>query len=1249
MLLIAFAFMDARAEGGDKKNNTLNKITGSPVYKKFNINRISTFFKNDGESDINPNGNSGFEYPRRSGKTAIFQAGLVWGGKVGGQIRVGGSSYRQGTVPGKILNSGVPANQLIGEDPNLDNVRCYRVRPDYLTGSVQAEIDDGEGSESEIREAYEKDWMDWPAADGAPFTDVDGDGAYDPSIDIPGVPGADQTIWFVCNDTDPNQTQFMYGSLPMGIEEQVTVWGYNSAGPLGSMLFRKFKLINKSSDDITDMYVTMWNDPDLGDATDDFAGCDTVLSMTFIYNANPTDALYGSNPAAAGFDFFQGPMVDGEPTDTAIFNGQYVVGKKNLPMTAHYFYINPDAIYRDPTQGQYQGTLEWYNFMQGRVGTTGDIFPDPFTGGTTVFALYGDPVAGTGWLDGQQHPPGDRRAGMASGPFTMAAGDTQEVVVAEIAAQGSNNINSVSLLKSYDKVAQDAYDKFFVLPSPPRTPNVNPVALDQQIVLNWGFDLARVDETESLNKENFTFQGYNIYQLPDPTATKDEAVRIATFDLIDGIKAVKDRTVDPVSGEEEIVVVQFGGDYGIQRSIIIDKNYLNNTPLSNGSRYYFAVTSYAVFNHSGEPDPIQVPNNLENPFIVLTVVPQSENPGVTYGEDPGSEIEVTHTTGLADGAPVVSVVDPIATTGHEYELFFTSRQEIRNETGDWVPAAEVERSFGPDSLEGTTIDIAAVYAAVGGGVDLQFHLDLIHHAGGWGDGIRLKFPGNVQILSFPPFEAGGGTVTPDIIHYGQDSTIINMGNVNHEYTQNGIFHEGGENWIINVAPFTPPISVDWIVFDDGYPDPSEASDAYGTTTVDEIGYASRLALYWNVKDLDESGTVKLENQPVVDGVSLFPRRDDLPTGFGSNTASVVDGIGVSLFGSYDAPIVPYDYELTPINPQNPSRIGTGSAASKTTTVFADYTLYGLPTSWAIDGYGFGTNVVDNLQQDYELRYTGILDTTVVTDLGGNTDTLIVVSSGGQMATIFSTVAGAGGLARHPLNPSPGVADPFLIRIPFEVWNKDTGKQVNVIFRDREQPLPTDTTSDKNWAWFPNNRNYMVIVNNDYDPNTVIGTGHPYRDDATWIVVIYSTRLAVGDVVTITYANPFQIGVDTYRFKSTESTYSSELAADDVNKINVFPNPYYGVNPQEINKYERFVTINHLPDYAKIRIFNLAGQLVRTIEKTDPGQFQRWDLLTDSGLPVASGLYIIYVDMPDLGRTKILKAAVIQEQQILDRY
>ena len=75
--------------------------------------------------------------------------------------------------------------------------------------------------------------------------------------------------------------------------------------------------------------------------------------------------------------------------------------------------------------------------------------------------MYGDPVAGSGWIDGMIHPAGDRRAGLATGRFTIQPGDTQEVVVASIVAIGSNNLQSITELKSYDLVAQNKYDNFF--------------------------------------------------------------------------------------------------------------------------------------------------------------------------------------------------------------------------------------------------------------------------------------------------------------------------------------------------------------------------------------------------------------------------------------------------------------------------------------------------------------------------------------------------------------------------------------------------------------------------------------------------------------------------------------------------------------------------------------------------------------------------------------------------------------------
>jgi hypothetical protein len=108
----------------------------------------------------------------------------------------------------------------------------------------------------------------------------------------------------------------------------------------------------------------------------------------------------------------------------------------------------------------------------------------------------------------------------------------------------------------------------------------------------------------------------------------------------------------------------------------------------------------------------------------------------------------------------------------------------------------------------------------------------------------------------------------------------------------------------------------------------------------------------------------------------------------------------------------------------------------------------------------------------------------------------------------------------------------------------------------------------------------------------------------------------------------------------------ELARADVERINVFPNPYYAFNPSEPNRFNRFVTFSHLPQNATLRIFNLAGVQIRRLEKNSDAQFLRWDLQNEDNLPVASGVYIVHIDMPDLGKEKVLKVYIIQGEEIL---
>lgn len=252
LLLITFIVTSVYAEGdGKNKNNTLNKTLGTPVRAYFNINDISTVFKNTGISDIDVNeANSGLVYPKGSGKTAVFQSGFLWGGyRADDPTRtpqVGGTAYREGLQGGKITNSGLPWPQLTAESETADNVRMYRVRQDVYPGGPFVDLSQDAAleanSEDAIRAQYELDWNNWPAADGAPFDDVDGNGIYDPTVDIPGVPGADQTLWHVANDLNPSRTQNLYGALPFGIEQQATYWGYKQSGALGSMFLENIRL-----------------------------------------------------------------------------------------------------------------------------------------------------------------------------------------------------------------------------------------------------------------------------------------------------------------------------------------------------------------------------------------------------------------------------------------------------------------------------------------------------------------------------------------------------------------------------------------------------------------------------------------------------------------------------------------------------------------------------------------------------------------------------------------------------------------------------------------------------------------------------------------------------------------------------------------------------------------------------------------------------------------------------------------------
>jgi hypothetical protein len=114
----------------------------------------------------------------------------------------------------------------------------------------------------------------------------------------------------------------------------------------------------------------------------------------------------------------------------------------------------------------------------------------------------------------------------------------------------------------------------------------------------------------------------------------------------------------------------------------------------------------------------------------------------------------------------------------------------------------------------------------------------------------------------------------------------------------------------------------------------------------------------------------------------------------------------------------------------------------------------------------------------------------------------------------------------------------------------------------------------------------------------------------------------------------------------------EIIGDTTYALNVkvVPNPYIITNRWETNKLARRIAFTHLPAECTIRIFTMAGNLVKVIEHKDTGTqigaqpmelggTHYWDLLNEHEQLISSGVYIFHIQSP-VGE-QIGKFAVIQ--------
>lgn len=358
-----------------------------------------------------------YEVPAGSGINAFYSSGLWIGGlDSGGQVHFAASRFSQFNITDYFSGP-------LDEQGMTDSTNCQLW--DYLFKVDKSDIDaflaGGSPTQSILRwpgSGNPHSYSPVPIGDYAPFEDVNGDGTYDPyDGDYPKIKG-DQAIWWIFNDAGNVHTET--GADPVGIQVAVMAYAYATNNDVNNATFYEYTITKKSDVNLSDAYVGIFTDFDLGNAQDDYIGFDKSRHLSFVYNGDNFDEDsggslgYHADPPKAGIQFVQPPLLNNvEQNLNAHVSFNNGVGTRDDPSTAAHYYLFSKGYWKDGTP-----------ITLGGVGYGGTV-PSPI--------MYDISDTVNNWTEcSAGNTPGDRRSISTYGPFDYNDNDVIQFTFAAI-------------------------------------------------------------------------------------------------------------------------------------------------------------------------------------------------------------------------------------------------------------------------------------------------------------------------------------------------------------------------------------------------------------------------------------------------------------------------------------------------------------------------------------------------------------------------------------------------------------------------------------------------------------------------------------------------------------------------------------------------------------------------------------------------------------------------------------------------
>lgn len=1014
---------------------------------------------------------------------------------------------------------------------------------------------------------------------------------------------------------------------------------------------------------------------------------------------NSNSVGYGNNPPAIGVDFFEGPyqdpdgldnpgptinlvtgLIDSVDYNTAIAGngivyrgigvgyGDDIIDNERFGMRRFASFIGNGGVF---PQTDPDIAVQYYNFMQGLwsdgspmtyggTGIGGSLSTSYIFPGDSDF--YGWATGGlpqAEWSEVTENNPidKDKRIVQSAGPFTLLPGATNNITVGIVYGRSLEGPEaSVDVMKVADTKAQALFDACFRIIDPPNAPKLTIQELENELVLMLENPVPSNNENESydeiddinipptVSNRRYKFQGYQIFQMVNDAASvadisdNTKARLVAQCDVKDEVSKIINWEFDESIGFASPVVKVNGSNTGIKHSFRLTEDAFasGDKRLINHKTYYYVAVAYAHNEYKkfdyNDPDLL---DGQKTPYIVSRLgynqtairaqagIPHNPRPeadgtyqNVEFGTIPritrldgtgngygilelttASTNQILNAGSMADptyeinGGPIkVKVVDPLNVAGGYYELKF--RDYVANTVGNVFDTARWT-AYRYDFQGGSIIDSVMS--------DRWIKEDNEQIIPEWGVSIQIYQD------KYVASEAGGNITT----------------NVTDPLSATINFADSNNRWLTFVPDNDQFFPYNWI-----------RSGTYSSPTTDHLPAGSDA---WidplNYKDEigfdNDKVFAKLLNGGVAPHKLIGYQADYMPLAYhpaGDQGAINLarNNAGISYHPSVDIVITSDKSKWTRcpvIETGRVASLNVGGAKPGELRKSPSKLLNGQndPSETGMGWFpGYAIDLETGTRMHMAFGENSFLSSDKGADMEWNPTSRIVLPSGepifGGVQPIWVFAADLKKINSYPTLrdfpayiPSVDGTSANFLKQKYDVMQTGSVTDATSAFRD--------VFSNLTWVCYPltipgqTTRSSDVTIklrmNKEYKNyiTTGINGGRPMY---SWNMDGFATNVG-----------------------------SSESLASALDMINIVPNPYYAFSEYERTRIDTRVKITNLPEKCTINIYTSNGKLIRTFKKDSEITSVDWDLNNNKRIPIASGVYLIHVEVPDIGE-RVLK-------------